>query len=195
MSIAHMLDGITAWVQENICNGVDMKVPPEDDLAPVDEGYKYQRTTPTAFPLFVPARDKRPPAVLSPFPSVCVRFLDGEERIDVRKGSAEIQLCFSTWSPGTHKADVIGAKKNEKAFSRNMDGWRDAWNMVDIALREIGSSLNVGGYELDRSVPVKYGPMTEQGDIVEAYPLWFAWVSFSIHYHLLRNVEEIENEL
>ena len=65
MSIVNTLDSVTEWVQENICNGVTLKAPPESDQAPTDAGYEYKRVTPTAFPLFVPLKDKLPPAVLS----------------------------------------------------------------------------------------------------------------------------------
>lgn len=196
MSIVNTLDSVTEWVQENICNGVTLKAPPESDQAPTDEGYEYKRVTPTAFPLFVPSKDKLPPAVLSSFPSVCVRFMEGEETLKDRSGSIGVQLCFSAWSPGLHIGDIVGKPgEDAKPFTRNADGWRDAWNMVDIALRELGSSLTVGGYEIDRTVPIKYGPLTEEGAIIDAYPLWFAWVTFSVIYHPRRYAADIEKDL
>lgn len=59
----------------------------------------------------------------------------------------------------------------EEYFDRNGDGWRDAWNLVDIALREIESRTNIAGYEIDRSTPVKFGPLTEQGGDPGLLPL------------------------
>lgn len=58
----------------------------------------------------------------------------------------------------------------EEYFDRNGDGWRDAWNFVDIALREIESRTNIAGYEIDRSTPVKFGPLTEQEAIPDFTP-------------------------
>lgn len=208
MSVVNTLDQVTAWVQENICADIKLKAPPDSDRDPTDEGYAYKLVTPTAFPLFVPAKDKLPPAVISPIPSVCVRFLKGSESMTGRSGTIEMQLCFSTWDTGLHGEDHLIPVEGEPGkyrrwsgteaaqyFKRTGEGWRDAWNFVDIALRKLGNTMSVGGFELNRSVPFEYGPFTDQGEIVEAYPLWFAWVSFSINYPLSRNAEDIEELL
>lgn len=193
MAVVDTLDRVAKWVQENVCADIKLKMPPADDDAPTDEGYDYKLVTPTAFPLFVPSKDKLPPGVISHYPAVCVRFMEGEETLSNREGSIGMQLVFCTWDTGLHSKDVL--RGDAEGFHRNAEGWRDAWNFVDIALRKLGSSLTVGGFELDRTVPIKFGPLTEQGEIVEAYPLWFAWVSFSIKYPVLRCVDEIENSL
>ena len=67
--------------------------------------------------------------------------------------------------------------------------------MVDIALREVESVTNIDGLVIDRSVPVKFGPFTEQESIPDFYPFWFAWVSFSVSYPITRNIRDIENLL
>lgn len=208
MAVVNILDKVTEWVKENVCSEIMLKVPPDNDYDATDEGYDYRLVTPSAFPLYVPAQDKTPPGVLSPIPSVCVRFLEGEERLTDREGSIGMQLCFCTWDPGLHGKDIFhpvngnpakirrwSGEEADAYFKRSGEGWRDAWNFVDIALRELGNSLEIGGFELDRTVPIKYGPMTEQGEIVEAYPMWFAWASFSIKYPLRRNAEDIEQYL
>lgn len=208
MSVVHNLDTITAWVREHICTEIQLKVPPDSDRAPTDAGYDYQMTTPAVFPLYIPARDKLPPGVVSPVPSVCVRFLKGSEQLAGQTGSMGIQLCFSTWDTGLHGEDFLhpvegdpgqyrrwSGKEAEAFFQRSGEGWRDAWNFVDIALRKLGNTISVGDCELDRSVPFEYGPFTEQGEIIEAYPLWYAWVSFSVTYPLRRNAEDIEQYL
>ena len=206
MSVVHILDSVTEWAQETICSQIKLKVPPENETEPTDVGYNYKLVAPVAFPLYVPASDKLPPGVLSPIPSVCVRFLEGTESLTSSKGTIGMQLCFSTWDPGIHSKDILlpdgqgGAKQwtGEKAdafFRRSGAGWRDAWNFVDIALRALGNNLTAGGFAIDRSIPVKFGPLTDAGNIVEAYPLWFAWVSFSLSYDLRRNVAELQNFL
>lgn len=197
MSIVTTLDTLTKWVQENICEGVLLKAPPEGDTAPTDAGYAYTLVTPTAFPMFVPAKDKLSPPVRHNFPSVCVRFLKGSESLTGREGSMDVQLCFSTWSPGQHKGDIVSNPGDVSVpdFQRNAEGWRDAWNLVDKAVRVLENSVALNGLELDRATPIEYGPLTEQGEIVEAYPLWFAWVSFSVNYPLRRYAEEIEKYL
>lgn len=206
MSVVNILDSVTEWVRENICTQIKLKLPPDNDTDPTDAGYEYKLVTPAAFPLFVPAKDKAPPGILSPIPSVCVRFLEGDEILATSKGTIGIQLCFSTWNPGLHGQDIL--RPNEKGgskiwtgpeadahFQRSADGWRDAWNFVDIALRELGNTTNVGGYLVNQRDPIKFGPLTEEGAIIDAYPLWFAWCSFSLSYDLRRNVAEISNLL
>lgn len=208
MAVVTILDSVTDWVRETICSQIRLKVPPADEQAATDAGYEYNRVTPAAFTLFVPTKEKLPPSVISPIPSVCVRFLEGADSMAGSSGNITVQLCFSTWSTGTHGEDILqpdpdDTKKwtqwtGEEAdayFKRNGDGWRDAWNFVDIALREIESRTNIAGYEIDRSVPVKFGPLTEQEAIPDYYPFWFAWVSFSLTYPLRRNVREIESFL
>ena len=202
MSVVHILDSVTEWVRANICEEVKLKAPPESEKAPTDSGYDYQLVTPAAFPLYVPAKDKTPPGVLSPLPSVCVRFLEGSESLTSNSGTIGLQLYFCTWDPGLHSKDIYlpngdgsfklwTGEEAEEFFRKSGGGWRDAWNFVDVALRKLGNTVNVGGCPIDRSVPIKYGPLTEQGEIVEAYPLWFAWVSFSVNYNILRNTEDI----
>lgn len=199
MSVVGILDDVTAWVQEAVCSQIKLKMPPED-REPDDAGYAYQRISPTAFALYLPAKDKLPPSVLSPFPSVCVRFLAGADNMAASQGSVGIELLFSTWNPGTHGKDILlpnlddplrpiqwtGEEANAY-FQRLGDGWRDAWNFVDIALREIESRTEIAGYQIDRSVPVKFGPLAEQEAIPDFYPFWFAWASFTLTYPLRRN--------
>lgn len=206
MSVVGILDSVTEWVEANICSKIKLKVPPESDTAPTDAGYEYKLVTPAAFPLFVPAKDKLSPEILSPVPSVCVRFLEGSESLASSKGTIGMQLCFSTWEPGLHGEDILlpdgkgGSKRwtgpeADVFFRRSGEGWRDAWNFVDIALRELGNTLHVGGYTLDRRTPVKFGPLAEKGAIIEAYPLWFAWCSFSLDYKIRRNVSDLQKFL
>ena len=208
MSVVQILDRVTEWAQNAICSKITLKVPPDDDAAPTDEGYEHTRVNPTAFTLFVPTKEKLPPSVISPMPSVCVRFLEGSDDLSDGSGSIGIQLCFSAFNPGTHSADVFLPQEGEKnrfrqwrgpeadaTFIRNSGGWRDIWNFVDIALSEVESVTEISGYRIDRSTPVKFGPLSEQEAIPDFYPFWFAWVSFSLSYPITRNVRGFENLL
>ncbi len=208
MAVVTILDSVTDWVRKNICSQIRLKVPPADEQAATDAGYEYNRVNPAAFTLFVPTKEKLLPPVISPIPSVCVRFIEGTDNLAGDSGSIGIQLCFSSWSTGTHGEDILlpdpdNPKKahqwtGEEAdayFKRNGDGWRDAWNFVDIALREIESRTEIAGFAIDRSVPVKFGPLTEQEAIPDYYPFWFSWVSFTLSYPLRRNIRNIESLL
>ena len=201
MSVVHVIDTLTEWARQNICEQINLKVPPEN-TAPDDSGYSYNLATPAAFAMYVPTSDKLPPGSHPPFPSLCVRFVTGQDVPADGGGSVEVQFCFSAWDPGTHGEDEFlpngdGTYRRGEggAFWRNGDGWRDAWNFVDIALREVESVTNIGGYTIDRAKPVKFGPLTEQEAIPDFYPMWFAWLSFTVNYPLRRNIQELQNFL
>lgn len=99
MAVVTILDGVTAWVREVICSQIRLKVPPADEQAATDAGYEYQLVTPAAFSLFVPTKEKLPPSVVSPIPSVCVRILEGADNLAASSGSIGVQLCFFHMEP------------------------------------------------------------------------------------------------
>ncbi|MEE0433909.1 MAG: hypothetical protein UDB11_00685 [Peptococcaceae bacterium] len=200
MDIVQIIDDVTAWAQENICNKVQLKLPPDDDKKAVDENYEYALVTPTAFALFTPTKDKLPPKVASPVPSLCVRFVEGEDMLDGSGGSVGVQFMLSTWDLGTHNFDLFYQtdvptrfiRNDGKApiFQRNVDGWRDAWNFLDVTRRVLESTTNVAGYEIDVNSGIHFGPLEDQDGTNDFYPLWFCWVNFTLKYPLTRNVRD-----
>lgn len=205
MSIVKILDDITAWAQTNICSRIMLKVPPANG-EPNDYDYDYKVANPVAFTMYVPTQDKLPKNVPSAFPSLCVRFMEGENNLSNNKGTIGIQLLLSVWSPGLYGADYFTvnpedslqwqAQAEEKVkFQRNGEGWRDIWNFTDIAVHAIESTAHISGYEIDRSVPVKFGPLTEQDAIPDFYPFWFSWVTFQLTYPQQRNTDNIQQFL
>lgn len=198
MSVVSIVDQVTAWVREEVCNSVRLKAPPKDERGPVDGDYSYELVTPAAFSLFVPTEDKLPPGAVN-VPSVCVRLASGAE--DRSGGSLGLELCFSAWDPGLHVRDVFSPENGNwrpdsgTGFQRDGGGWRDVWNFVDTALGRLRNTETLGGVLLDRSVPIKYGPMTEQGAIVDFYPYWFAWITFTVRYPVQRNVGRAQDFL
>lgn len=205
MSVVNVIDTLTEWARVNVCEQIKLKVPPLEE-APDDASYEYERVTPAAFALYVPTSEKLPPNVRSPFPSLCVRFIKGEENTALNRGSMNVQFCFATWDTGLHGKDVFKPTEDNSFrrlsgaeaatfFERNGDGWRDAWNFVDIALRAVESVTNIGGYVVDKSFPIEYGPLVEQEAIPDFYPFWFAWISFRVNYSLFRNVEDFQTML
>ena len=186
MSIVNILDDVTEWARQNICNKIALKVPP-NDTDPNDNAYEYKTAHPVVFTMYVPTEDKLPKNIPAAFPSLCVRFMEGVDDLATMTGTIGIQLLLSTWSPGTH-----GAKAQ---FERNGEGWRDAWNFTNLAVAAVESVTNICGYEIDRSVPVKYGPLTEQEAIPDFYPFWFTWVTFQLTYPLRRKIEDVQEFL
>lgn len=200
MSIVKILDDVTKWARKNICSKIELKVPPQN-TEPNDEGYEYKTANPVAFTMFVPTEDRLPKNIPSAFPSLCVRFLVGEDDLQSMNGTIGIQFLLSTWNPGKHSADSFSGNPDnpfiwvkdptaKKEFERNGDGWRDAWNFTDIAVQAVESVTNISGYEIDRSVPVKFGPLTEQEAVPDYYPFWFTWVTFQLKYPVLRKIED-----
>lgn len=207
MSVVHLIDTVTEWARHNICEQVKLKQPPEH-MDANDAGYQYTLVTPAAFAVYTPTADKLPQGVSAPFPSLCVRLLSGKDNLSSGSGTAEIQFCFSTWDTGLHGKDVFYPDEDKPGewkrwsgaqadayFARNGAGWRDVWNFVDVALRALESVTQIGGYAIDRSQPIQYGPLTEQESIPDFYPFWFAWVSFKITYPLVRNTEDFQKFL
>jgi len=205
MSVVHLIDTLAEWAKNNVCEQVKLKVPPQND-EDVDAGYEYRLATPAVFPMYVPTSDKLPPNIHSPFPSLCVRFTGGEDAMANGSGHLDVQFCFSAWDPGLHGKDILApngdgtyrrwsGEEADAYFKRTGTGWRDVWNFVDVALRMLESVTHIGGYVIDRTVPIKYGPLTEQEAIPDLYPLWFAWISFRVNYQLVRNIEQVQDLL
>lgn len=203
MSVVHLIETMTEWAQRNICDLIKLKQPPKN-TEPNDSDYFYEEVNPVAFPMYVPSSEKLPPHIHSPFPSVCVRFLNGSDTLANSESSVDVQLCFSAWDPGIHGQDVFhpvgdgtftrqGQVYTE--YARSADGWRDVWNFVDIALRAVESVTNIGGYIIDRKTPIKFGPLVEQEAIADYFPFWFAWISFTVKHPLVRNIQDINHLL
>lgn len=196
MTVVEIIDTITEWARQEICKKIKLKCPPEDTQANA-EGYDYKLVHPACFSLFVPTKDKLPPTVISPIPSICVRVIEGEDNMSVQKGALTIEFCLSTWDTGIHGKDVlepIGSNRfkisDMEGYQKDGGGWRDAWNLLDVVLRELESISSMGGLQIDRTSPVKFGPYTEQESIPDFYPFWFAWVRFKVTRALVRNIKD-----
>ena len=205
MAVVKILDDVTDWAKQNICNKIELKVPPSEN-GPNDDGYDYQTTKPVAFTMYVPTEDKLPKNIPSAFPSLCVRFIKARDDLATMTGTMGVQFLLSAWNPGTHAKERFAVQESDplrwyltesttERFQRNGDGWRDIWNFTDIAVQAIESVSNIAGYEIDRSVPVEFGPLTEQDAVTDFYPFWFAWVSFQLKYPLRRNIANTQNFL
>lgn len=62
------------------------------------------------------------------------------------------------------------------------DGWRDVWNFVDAAIREIENARSVAGLLIGPDI--RFGPYDEQGVIADYAPFWFAWIELTLHEQL-----------
>ena len=202
MSIVSSIDTIAKWAEEEICTLVKLKKPPELD-EPTDELYDYERITPSCFTMFIPNEERLSesvPDMKPPFPSLCVQLQSGE--IKGIQNTMNVMFWFSTWESGTHGKDVLTlngdgtwTEGKDESFQVLYGGWRDAWNWADMAIEKLKKKVRIGNLEILKDVPIKFGPAKEKEDLVDAYPFWFAWLSFSVRETMPTYTEGIERFL
>lgn len=197
MAIVTTLDAVRDWVESEICSQVQLKVPDNDV---VDEGYRFKLVHPAAFSMYTPTDDKLPEGVESPIPSVTIRITEGEDTLTKGTREMKVTLLFAAWSPGLHAGDyletiryerddngvlrqITSVKKypeNAEVFNMDAEGWRDAWNFVDTAVRIIENVEYLGGYRFMKERGLKFAPVASQEATPEYWPFWFANVEFFI---------------
>lgn len=193
MLLVESIDKVVAWLNENVCSQIRLKLP--DDYKN-DKEYAVEYVQPAAFPLYTPGKDRLPPNVRAPIPSVCVQLTEGSDDLLKRQRRLQIRLCLACWNPGEHGGEVLRPRKNEKAlggysyycltgqaaqtYTRNMEGWRDSFNFADLVLREIESTEYIAGHRLVKEQGIKFGLFTEDGNIWDYYPYWHNWITFTL---------------
>ena len=205
MSIVNSIETVRGWLNTEVCPLVKLKLP--DDNA-TDASYPYKLVNPAAFSLFVPSKDRTPPKVAAPIPSVCVQLTQGEDDLIEHTRGIKIRLCFSAWDPGYHGPDIylpqgngsgtyIQQDTSEAAdfFQKNGEGWRDAWNFVDTALRLIENAEYIGDLRVIKELGITFGPVAEQDAVPDFYPYWFAWAEFSVEETLTRHAKNYDHLL
>lgn len=205
MSIVNSIETVRGWLDSNVCKLVKLKLPTDDAT---DASYDYKLVNPAAFSLFVPSKDRTPPKILAPIPSVCVQIVQGEDDMIASTRGIKIRLCFSAWDPGLHGPDIFKPtgdgsgtyiqqynKEASAYFQKNGEGWRDAWNFVDTALRVIENAEYIGDLRVIKERGITFGPVSEQDAVPDFYPFWFAWAEFSIEEALTRNPNKYDHLL
>ena len=197
MTIVTTIDSICDWLNTKVCPNIELKKPPKDGSA-TNAKYEYELVHPHAFPLYLPTKDKLPPAVETKLPSICVQLEYGNDTTDNREMS--ISLGFGAWNPGIHPDDWIipdGTEaENADVLSNEVEGWRDLWNFVDYTVTAIEQSTYLGeNVEVVRSENIEFGPYKEQDSIVSYYPFWFAYTTFKVRSSLFRNNQSFINLL
>lgn len=195
MTLTNIIEEVTQWAQDNICDKLSLKLP-DDDLN--DNQFPGTMTTPAAFSMFVPAKDRLPPKVRAPIPSLCVQVKEGKDTLSDGKRTLKMRFSLATWNPGSHGTEIVepvdqpgtlGGKVYKRRtdpdalaqYTRNMNGWRDLWNFADKVLQELEGTEYVGGLRLLKEGDgITYGPFTEEGTIWDYYPYWFLWIDFTL---------------
>ncbi len=191
--LVSQIDSVVKWLASNVCGKITLKVP--DDYKN-DADYPVEMVHPAAFPLYVPGKERLPPNVPAPIPSICVRLMEGNDDLTKSRRSLQIQLCLSCWNPGKHGDATFQARKNpaalggysyyllsdksEQSYVRNMDGWKDSLTFADLVLRELENAEYIAGLRLVKEDGIKFGLFTEDGNICDYYPYWHNWISFTL---------------
>lgn len=197
MSIVNSIEIVREWLAANVCPQVQLKLP--DDNA-TDASYPYKLVNPAAFSLFIPSKDRTPPKIAAPIPSVCVQIVQGKDDMIASTRGIKIRLCFAAWDPGYHGPDIFkptgdgsgsyiqwNDEEAKALFLKNGEGWRDVWNFVDTALREIEDAEYINGLRLVKEDGITFGLFTEQDAVPDFYPFWYAWVELTVSEILTRN--------
>lgn len=171
MQLNEAIDRLTDWVQTNICDGMELLKPSEDGMST-----DFDMVTPTAFPLYIPPKDLLPPDVSQQAPAVCIQLKEGSDDLKESGRSLKLRLAFSTYRPGHFMED----KDGNVVFVKDADGWKDLWIWVSRSLNKIQSEMYIEGVKVDRTVPMKYGHFQIDDTLVDAYPLWYAWIDFTV---------------
>lgn len=166
MGMTQLLDDLTKWVQESICNELEFKKP----SARGDASYEYELLKPTAFPCFCLPQDK---TSLPSSPSVTVQIDSFADDL-TNESVASIALIFSVWNTGTHSRNEDGTP----TFEKNHDGWRDLWRFIDKARQAIREHFCVAGYEVKSEISGR--PLSGDSAIMGTYPYFFGEVTFTI---------------
>ena len=201
MTITQCIEKVTDWLNETVCPKIKLKLPDDTQNGKL---YKMEAVNPTAFAMYQPGKDKLPPGVIAPFPSVVVQLLEGSDDLNAHSGRLKLQLSFTAWNPGTHATELtrvskatisdgpgdlnvqVGGISAEQTFTRDAEGWKDVWNFVDRALREIENAEYMNGLRVAKELPITYGQFQQEGQISDLYPYWGAWAIFTIERGLAR---------
>lgn len=185
MTIVSNLNAIKKWLEENVCRGIEFKRPDDDN--PIDN-YKYELVAPSVFVHYLPSKNF--PNTAPSIPSICVQLENGSDDLINRNGELNIRLGFSTWNPGLYR------KREDKLhLDMNVEGWRDAWNFVDLVLEKIENSEYIGGLRLVKENTVNFAPISKQTNIPQFFPYWYAEIKFTLERSVVRTKESYRHLL
>lgn len=191
MAIVDNLEKLKDYLQA-VCDQVKLKMPDEYQ----DGNYKYTLVSPSVFVLYTPTKDRLPPNIKAPVPSICIKFNEGEHLESINTMSVVLNFC--TWNPGLHQKDVFVPtdkiadikeynQSAELEFKRTADGWQDVLNFVDVILRNLEKAEYIADMRIDTSQGIKYGMSTDSDGLDDFYPYWLAWISFTLQCGNVRN--------
>lgn len=181
MAVIKQLDKIKSWLEAEICPQFMFKQANDEN---VDATYDYKRVNPNVFILYVPPKELIGEA--NRVPSICVQFDEGSEGLASASGVLNLRLQFATFNPGEHTGDN---------FKLNTEGWRDVWNMVDYIMERLRNTELIDDIRILKENGIRCGPISDQGQIPNFYPYYFAWMTFSVEYGIPSSKAQIRELL
>lgn len=208
MTLVTSVDKVVEWLNRVVCSQITLKVP--DDYRN-DSEYNVKYVNPRAFPLYFPSKEHLPPSIPAPIPSICVQLTEGSDDLLKKQRQLQVRLCLACWNPGEHGHELFIPRKNPAAlggigyfhptgeaaekYTRNMDGWRDLYNFLDLTLTQLEDTEYIEGHRIVKEAGIKYGPFTEDGEIVSYYPYWHHWITFTLEVGVVAKTPETYKEL
>lgn len=164
--LAAVLDGIAAWVHEEVSPKLAYMVPPADGAV---NSEVVEWANPSVFQMFVPSVERLEPGMVQ-VPNIAVQFLGGDDALGSLR-TFDVRLVLTVWAPGNF---------DDGAFERNQDGWRDLMNGLGVIATAVREAETLSGCAVDMGTGIKYGLFDENGQIPDLYPFWMGKVDFRL---------------
>ena len=194
MSITRSLEEMGAWLKAAICK--DVKLKPMSPDAPQNQRFDYHLVEPEVHVLYVPSHIDRPPEMEATVPAIVLQLMESKDDLKTQTRDLVVRLSFTAWDPGLHGQDIlepVGEGRYQTGppskLRPSVDGWRDAYNFMDRALRVIENSERIGALGLKRDEGITFGNYEWQDAPNELYPFWLCWCKCTVQETLTRNRE------
>lgn len=191
MTVINVMDVIQSFLKENVCPDIQFLVPAKKDGIEYEEKY----ANPEVFAFFEPEKGRLPEDVTYTTPGIVVQAGTGTDNLNTSQRSIDIVLAFSVWNPGKYRtiqnmqldkidvSDKNGVSMKfegdiSKSFVRNEEGWRDVYSLMELTKSKIISHGRIGNYLLGPEI--KYGSYTKDGALIDFYPYYHLWMSFTL---------------
>ncbi len=191
MTVIDAITSVKRFLEQKVCPQIELLVPNKKD----GKEYVERYANPSVFAFFEPENGRLPEGVEYTTPNITVQFTQGEDNLTTLERRVNIVLAFSTWRPGEYrtmndmeleKIDVDGQGatiefKGEiaKQFVRNEEGWKDVYNLMELTKEKIISAGKIGEFSLEPT-QIKYGPYSKDGVLIDFYPYYHLWMSFTL---------------
>ena len=180
------------FLRENVCPNIKYLLPDKED------GREYIETyvNPQVFAFYEPSNERLPEGVEYTTPGIIVQLQQGEDHISANQSNYRLELSFCTWRPGkytqqnnTELCDIAQKETQisieysadiNRLFTRNEDGWQDVYHFMEETKKAIISAGHIGDLKFKLDEPVKYGPYTKDGALIDFYPYYYLWMSFTL---------------